>query len=119
MLRSKDSFTEAYDPRGHLKKMLSGSMLNGFQKNGIPDHELILKVNNICLVTCAINVLGLANNSRIHIVAIHWHCVEVLTVGDCAECNIRIPCISLKFRYPMGSHSSLQDCNFLCVWHTP
>jgi hypothetical protein len=29
MLRSKDSFTEADDPRGHLKKMLSGSMLNG------------------------------------------------------------------------------------------
>jgi hypothetical protein len=32
MLRSKDSFTEVDDPRGHLKKMLSGSMLNGFQK---------------------------------------------------------------------------------------
>ncbi len=62
MLRLKDSFTKADDPRGNLKKMLSGSMLNGFQKNGIPDHELILKVNNICLITRAINGLGLANN---------------------------------------------------------
>ncbi len=77
MLRLKDSFTEADDPRGHLKKMLSGPMLNGFQKNGIPDHELILKVSDICLVTRAINGLGLANNSRICIVAIHRHCVEV------------------------------------------
>ncbi len=30
MLWLKDSFTEADDPRGYLKKMLSGSMLNGF-----------------------------------------------------------------------------------------
>ncbi len=73
ILRSKDSFTEADDPRGHLKKMLSGSMLNGFQKNGIPHHELILKVKDICLVTRAINGLGLANNSRIRIVATHRH----------------------------------------------
>ena len=102
MLKLKDSFTEADDPRVHLKKMLSGSMLNGFQKNGIPDHELILKVNNICLVTRAINGLGLANNSRIRIVAIHRHCVEVLTVGDCTERNIRIPHISFKFRLHYG-----------------
>ncbi len=42
------------DPKGHLKKMLSASVLNGFRKNGIPDHELLLKVDDICLVTCAI-----------------------------------------------------------------
>jgi hypothetical protein len=112
MLRSKDSFTEADDPRGHLKKLLSGSMLNGFQKNGIPDHELILKVNDICLVTCAINGLGLANNSRICIVPIHWHCVEVLTVGDCAERNIRIPCTSFKFRLPYGMSFQLTRLQF-------
>jgi ATP-dependent DNA helicase PIF1 len=78
------------------------TMLNGFRKNGIPDHELLLKVDDICLVTRAINGLGLANNSRVLIVNIHWHCVEVLTVGDCAECNIRIPRISFKFRLPYG-----------------
>ncbi len=112
MLRSKESFTEADDPRGHLKKMLSGSMLNGFQKNEIPDHELILKVNDICLVTRAINGLGLANNSRIPIVAIHRHCVEVLTVGDCTERNIRIPHISFKFRLPYGKSLQLTRLQF-------
>jgi ATP-dependent DNA helicase PIF1 len=116
MLKLKDSFTEADDPRVHLKKMLSGSMLNGFQKNGIPDHELILKVKVICLVTCAINGLGLANNSRIRIVAIHRHCVEVLTVGDCAERNIRIPNISFKFRLPYGKSFQLTRLQFpLCL----
>jgi hypothetical protein len=112
MLRLKDSFTEVDDPRGHLKKMLSGSVLNGFQKNGIPDHELILKVNDIYLVTRAINGLGLANNSRICIIAIHQHCVEVLTVGDCAERNIRIPRISFKFRLPYGKSFQLTRLQF-------
>ncbi len=81
-------------------------------KNGIPDHELILKVNDICLVTCAINGLGFANNSRIRIVAIHRHCMEVLTVGDCAERNIRIPRISFKFRLPYGKSFQLTRLQF-------
>jgi hypothetical protein len=110
-LRSKDSFSEVDDPKGHLKNMLSATLLNGFWKNGVPDHELILKVGDICLVTCAINGLGLANNSRVRIIAIHRYCVEVLTVGDCTKQNVRIPRISFKFRLPYGKsyqHKRLQ-----------
>jgi hypothetical protein len=106
-LRLKDSFSEVDDPKGHLKKMLSATLLNEFWKNGVPDHELILKIGDICLVTCAINGLGLANNSRVHIIAIHRYCVEVLTVGDCAEQNVRIPRISFKFRLPYGKSYQL------------
>ncbi len=87
-------------------------MLNGFWKNGVPNHELILKVGDICLVTCAINGLGLANNSRVHIIAIHRYCVKVLTVGDCANQNVRIPCISLKFRLPYGKSYQLTRLQF-------
>ena len=47
---------------GHLKNMMSTTMLNGFKKNGVSNHELILKVGNICLITGAINGLDLANN---------------------------------------------------------
>ncbi len=82
--------------------MLSATLLNGFWKNGVPNHALILKVGNICLVTHAINGLGLANNSRVCIIAIHRYCVEVLTVGDCAKQNVRIPHISFKFRLLYG-----------------
>ncbi len=71
--------------------MLSALLLNGFWKNGVPDHELILKVGDICLVTHTINGLELANNSRVRIIAIHKYCVEVLTVGDCTEQKVRIP----------------------------
>ncbi len=82
--------------------MLSATILNGFRKCGIPDHELILKVHDMCLVTRAIHGLGLANNSRVGIVALHWHCVEVLTVGDCAGQIIGIPRILFKFRLHYG-----------------
>ncbi len=33
--RLKDSFSEVDDPKGHLKKMLSATLLNGFWKNGV------------------------------------------------------------------------------------
>ncbi len=84
-LRSKDSLSKVDDPKGHLQQILSAIMLNGFLKNGVPDHELILKVGNICLLTCAINGLGLTNNSGVRIIAIHRYCVKVLTVGDCSR----------------------------------
>jgi hypothetical protein len=101
------------DPKGHLKKMLSATLLNGFWKNGVPNHELILKVGDICLVTRAINDLGLANNSRVCIIAIHRCCVEILTVGDCAEQNVRIPRISVKFRLPYLKSYQLTRLQFL------
>ncbi len=59
----RDSFEEVDDPNGHLKKMLTKAVLNKFWKNGVPNHELVVKMGDICLVTCAINSLGLANNS--------------------------------------------------------
>ncbi len=112
ILTSKDKFAEVDDLKGHLAKMLTPTMLNGFKKVGIPDHELHLKVDDICLVTRAINGLGLANNSRVRIVNIHRHCVEVSTVGDRAERTIRIPCISFKFRLPYGKSYQLTRMQF-------
>ena len=112
ILTSKDKFAEVDDLKGHLAKMLTPTMLNGFKKVGIPDHELHLKVDDICLVTRAINGLGLANNSRVRIVNIHRHCVEVSTVGDRAERTIRIPRISFKFRLPYGKSYQLTRMQF-------
>jgi hypothetical protein len=36
-LRLKDSFSKVGDPKGLLKKMLSITLLNGFQKNVVPN----------------------------------------------------------------------------------
>jgi hypothetical protein len=98
ILRSKDCFSEVDVMKGHLKNMMSTTMLNGFKTNGVPNHELILKVGDICLITHFINGLGLANNLRVLIIAIRRYCVKVVTIGDCAEQNVRIPRISFKFR---------------------
>ncbi len=71
-----------------------------------------MRVGNICLVTCAINGLGLANNSRVRIIAIHSYCVKVFTVGDCTKQNVRIPRISFKFRLPYGKSYQLTRLQF-------
>ena len=112
ILRSKDCFSEVDDMKGHIKNMMSTTMLNGFKINGVPDHELILKVGDICLITRAINGLGLANNSRVRIIAIRRYCVEVVTIGDCAERNVRIPRISFKFRLKFGKSFQLTRIQF-------
>jgi hypothetical protein len=62
-LMLRDSFEEVDDQNGHLKKMLTKAVLNKFWKNGVPNHELVLKTGDIYLVTHAIKGLGLANNS--------------------------------------------------------
>ena len=91
VLRSRDTFLEVDDPHGHIKKMLQTSVLNTMTKNGIPNHELKLKIGDVCLVLCAIHGLGLANNSRVQIVEIGAHSVEVVTMGEIKEQKLKLP----------------------------
>ena len=64
------------------------------------------------MVTRAIHGLGLANNSRVRINAIRRYCVEVVTIGECGERNVRIPRISFKFRLPYGKSYQLTRLQF-------
>jgi hypothetical protein len=81
-LMLRDSFEEVDDPNGHLKKMLTKSVLNRIRKNGVPNHELILKMGDICLVTRAIKGLGFSNYSQVQATNVCMHSVEVITMGD-------------------------------------
>jgi hypothetical protein len=76
------TFEEVDDPNGHLKEMLTKAALNKFWKNGVPNHELILKMGDICLVTGAINCIALADNSQVQVTNMRMHSVEVITMGD-------------------------------------
>ncbi len=109
---SRDSFEEVDDPNGHLKKMQTKAVLNNFWNNGVPNHELILKTGDICLVTRAINGLGLANNSQVQVTNVRTHSVEVITMGDNEGQTVRIPCITFKFRTPYGKSYQLTRRQF-------
>jgi hypothetical protein len=100
------------DPNGHLKKILIKAVLNKFWKNGVPNHELILKMGDICLVTRAINGLGLANNSQVRVTNVHTHSVKVITMGDNEGQTVKIPRITFKFRMPYGKSYQLTRRQF-------
>ncbi len=92
--------------------MLTKAALNKFWKNGDPNHKFILKTGGICLVTRAINGLGLANNSRVWVTNVRTHSVEVITMGDNEGQTVRIPPITFKFRMPYGKSYQLTRRQF-------
>ncbi len=57
---------------------------------------------DICLVTCAINSLSLANNTQVQVINVHRYSVEISPIGHDEQKTIKIPCISFKFRMPFG-----------------
>ena len=111
-LTSKDTFYEVDDPHDHIQRMLSTTVLNNFRKSGIPNHKLILKVGDVCLVTRALCGLQIANNSRVRIVSIGEHTIQVTTMGENTERTVRIPRITFKFRLPYGKSYQLTRKQF-------
>jgi hypothetical protein len=109
---SRDSFEEVDNPNGYLKKMLTKAVLNKFWKNGVPNHELILKTGDIFLVPCAINGLGLANTLQVQVTNVCTHSVEVITMGDNEGRKLKIPRITFKFRMPYGKSYQLPRRQF-------
>jgi hypothetical protein len=77
-LFSKDNLCEVDDPHGILGKMLTLEVLQKFNNNSSPPHELILKVGDICIITRNIAKReGLANNARVMILSIQTYCIRV------------------------------------------
>jgi hypothetical protein len=112
ILKSRDSFSEVDDIHGNINKMLTPFLLNRFNKTGIPNHELILKVGDVCLITRAIKSLDIANNSRVKVVEIFSYSVKVVTIGEEVERTIRIPRIPFKFRLPYGESYQMTRLQF-------
>ena len=113
-LKSKDSFSKVDDEHGHIAKMLTVHTLNAFQKNGVPHNELILKVDDICIITRSINGLRIANHMRVHIIAMHTHIVEVCVIGreGAGEPPIFITRIPFRFRLQYGDSFQVTRIQF-------
>ena len=77
-LYSNEKLSEVDDPHGILQKMLTKEVLNQFNNNSSPPHELILKIGDICIITRNIaKKEGLANNARVMILNIQTYCIRV------------------------------------------
>jgi hypothetical protein len=92
--------------------MLTKAVHNKFWKNGVPNHELILKRGDLCLVTQAINGLSLVNYSQVQVTNVRTHSVKVITMGVNEGQTVRIPHITFKFRMPYGKSYQLTRWQF-------
>jgi hypothetical protein len=50
ILKSYDSFNDFDDPHDYLKYMVTGHVMNTFNDNQAPTHELELKKDDICIL---------------------------------------------------------------------
>ena len=76
--------------------MLTETILNSYTNNQVPNHKIVLKKGDVCLVTRALKACGLASNSRVVIKSISFKLVKVVTL----ETNPRVvflPRIRFKF----------------------
>jgi ATP-dependent DNA helicase PIF1 len=96
-LLSHDYFSDVDDPNGNLKDMLTESVLNRYTNTQVPNHEMTLKIGDICLVTRAMKASNLASNSRVLIRGISFKLVKVVTLEQYPRI-VYIPRIRFNFR---------------------
>jgi len=99
---SYDCYDGVDDPNGHLASTLrSQDVLNRFNANGVPQHQLILKVGDICLLLRTIAPdMGLTTNTRVKVVALYERSVRVQKLSDGTFHNI--PKINFIIKLPYG-----------------
>ena len=86
--------------------------LNTFNKNGVPPHMLILKVNDICLITRAMMADNLSSNARVKITKISQKLIWVLTIMDKEPRVVALPKIRFKFRMEYGQSFTMMRTQF-------
>lgn len=111
-LYSTDKLCEVDDPHKHLQNMLTSDVMNGFTSNGVPHHELVLKVDDICIVLRNLSKrYGLATNTRVRILHITESCIRVQTINDHPK-TAYIPRIRFKFRLPFAESFDIMRTQF-------
>jgi len=111
-LLSADVLCETDDPKGILKAMLTTEVLNTFNNNSVPPHELSLAVGDICIILRNLSKKdAVANNTRVKILKISTFCIMVQTLGDHPR-TVALPRIRFKFRLPFGQSYQLRRTQF-------
>jgi PIF1-like helicase len=110
-LISSDKFCEVDDPSGYLKRNLQEHILNRFNSNGVPPHQLQLKIDDICILLRPINTFDLATNSRVRITGITEYRLTAQTLEESPR-TVLIPRMRFKFRLPYGQSYQLLRTQF-------
>jgi len=101
------------DPHGHLQRMISESVLERFQKSGVPNHRLFLKENDICLVMRNLNKKeGLTTNTRVKILSILPYVIRVCTLHSDYPKFFNIPRIKFTVTLSFGRSIAMQRTQF-------
>ena len=100
-LRSHDYLAEVDDPYGYLADALNESVLHKYRTNGVPNHLLELKVDDICLVTRALKASDLATNSGVRVLEIQKKVIKVLVL-DGSDRIVLLLRIRFKFSLHFG-----------------
>lgn len=111
VLISKDQFSDVDDSNGYLKAMLTSSISRDFTNTQVPDHEITLKVNDICLITRNLSSLGLASNTSVRILSIHKFYILVVTMDKRKKTKL-IPRIRFVFKLKYASSFTLTRIQF-------
>jgi hypothetical protein len=101
-LVSKDYFSDVDDPNGFLAALLTTSISRDFTNTQVPDHEIVLKVNEICLITRNMNSLHSPSNLRVRILRINKFTIVVTTMGRNKRI-VTIPRIRFVFKLKYAS----------------
>ena len=97
-LKSKDYMCEVDDPFNHLNNAMNTKALNSIKKTSTPEHELNLKVGDICIVLRNLSKSnGLATNSRVRILYISPDVIRVQTMSNPPQ-RASIPRIRFEFK---------------------
>ena len=113
VLCSVDRVKEMDDPNGFLAAMIDDSVLERFQKTGVPHHRLQLKVNDICLIQRTLNRKeGLTTNTRVRILHIAKTCIRVCTMDPTKRKDFNIPRIKFTVALPYGRSLEMERIQF-------
>ena len=104
-LVSHDTFADVDDPKGHLARLLSEEVLNGYTNTQVPNHVLKLKKGDVCLIMRPMKAYDLASNARVIIMGIseNFKMVKVKTL-DAHPRIVYVP--RMRFNFHLRSKSS-------------
>ena len=108
-LLSHDYFADVDDPHGHLASMLTEHALNSYTNNHVPNHELVLKVDDVCFITRPMKASGLASNTRVRIKGITNKLIAVERLDDPDDNIQRLVFVPrMRFKFALKGTSSFE-----------